>query len=55
MVFFFLGLVLGAFLGIFLMAMVVKSKELDEKAFRSLEEKDGVSKEYVPVTSRSII
>jgi hypothetical protein len=53
MVFFFLGLLVGALAGIFLIAMVVKSKELDEDVFRALEETESVTKEYVPVTSRT--
>ena len=54
MVFFLLGLFLGIFLGILLVTLVARSKELDECVFIALEEKDGLSEECVPVTSRSI-
>ncbi len=47
MKFFFLGLILGSFLGISLAAMMIKSKEADERSFGLREEKDGVAKECI--------
>jgi Protein of unknown function (DUF3789) len=53
MVFFILGLTLGTFLGVCLIALLIKSKEANEKVFGFLEEKDGVPQESTPVISRS--
>jgi hypothetical protein len=52
MVFFILGLTLGTFFGICLIALVIKSKEANENVFRFLEEKDGIAEKSTPVISR---
>ncbi len=51
MVFFILGLTLGSFLGICLIALMIKSKEANKMVSRFLEEKDGVTEETTPVMS----
>jgi hypothetical protein len=54
MILFSLGLVVGTFLAVFLLAMVVKSKYLDYKAIESLEENQNIRKKYLPVIFRNL-
>jgi hypothetical protein len=55
MLLFILGLMVGSCLGIFLAALLVKSKKADEILFRFMEEEDRVAQECLPLTQQSIL
>lgn len=55
MVLFSLGLVVGTFLAVFLLAIVVKSKYLDYQAIKLLEENENSRKKYLPLIFRALL